>query len=100
MRPACPTLIYSCEFLNFSISRTRLDLAGRTAINEIEGRDDVDLDEYMDENSEKHDLMVEKIRIRLRLTTLKYQKMEDLVKAIGLPKEKLCTHCWDKSSYT
>lgn len=99
LRVACPTLLFPCEFLNFSISRTRLDLAGRTAINEIEGVDDVDLDEYMDENSEKHELMVEKIRIRLRLTTLKYQKMADLVNIIGLPKEKLCTHCWDKSSY-
>ena len=99
LRVACPTLLFSCEFLNFSISRTRLDLAGRTAIQEIEGRDDVDIEEYMDENSEKHKLMVEKIRIRLRLTTLKFQKMEDLVKAIGLPKERLCTHCWDHSSY-
>ena len=99
LRVACPVLLFSCEFLNFSISRTRLDLAGRTAIQEIEGRDDVDIEEYMDENSEKHKLMVEKIRIRLRLTTIKFQKMEDLVKAIGLPKEKLCTHCWDHSSY-
>jgi amidophosphoribosyltransferase len=99
LRVACPTLLFSCEFLNFSISRTRLDLAGRTAIQEIEGRDDVDIEEYMDENSEKHKLMVEKIRIRLRLTTLKFQKMEDLVNAIGLPKERLCTHCWDHSSY-
>ncbi|KPK80543.1 MAG: amidophosphoribosyltransferase, partial [Bacteroides sp. SM23_62_1] len=100
LRVACPTLLFPCEYLNFSISRTRLDLAGRTAIHEIEGRDDVDLDEYMDENSEKHELMVEKIRIRLRLTSLKYQKMANLVKAIGLPKEHLCTHCWDKSSYS
>jgi amidophosphoribosyltransferase len=100
LRVACPVLLFSCEFLNFSISRTRLDLAGRTAIQEIEGKDDVDINEYMDENSEKHRLMVEKIRIRLRLTTLKFQKMEDLVKAIGLPKEKLCTHCWDNSSFS
>jgi amidophosphoribosyltransferase len=89
LRVACPILLFSCDFLNFSISRTRLDLAGRTALQEIEGKEDVDINEYMDENSEKHSLMVEKIRIRLRLTTLKFQKMEDLVKAIGLPKEKL-----------
>jgi len=100
LRVACPTLLFSCEFLNFSISRTRLDLAGRTAIHEIEGHEDVDLDEYMDESSEKHELMIEKIRTRLRLTTIKYQKMADLVRAIGLPKENLCTHCWDKSSYS
>jgi amidophosphoribosyltransferase len=100
LRVACPVLLFSCEFLNFSISRTRLDLAGRTAIQEIEGKEDVEINEYMDENSEKHRLMVEKIRIRLRLTTIRFQKMEDLVKAIGLPKEKLCTHCWDNSSFS
>jgi len=100
LRVACPTLLFSCEFLNFSISRTRLDLAGRTAIQEIEGNDDVDLAEYMDENSEKHQVMVERIRRRLKLTTLKYQRMDDLIDAIGLPKEKLCTHCWDNSSYS
>ena len=43
--------------------------------------------------------MIDGIRRRLRLTTLKYQRIEDLVAAIGLPKEKLCTHCWDGSSY-
>jgi len=99
LRVACPTLLYPCEYLNFSISRTRLDLAGLTAIQELEGRDDVYLDEYSREGSEKHQAMVESIRKRLKLTTLKYQKMDDLVKAIGLPKEKLCTHCWDGSSY-
>ena len=94
------TLLFSCEFLNFSISRTKLDLAGLTAIKEIEGTEDVDLTEYMDENSDKHHEMVERIRKRLKLTTLKYQKMNDMVEAIGLPMEKLCTHCWDGSSYS
>ena len=100
LRVACPTLLFSCEFLNFSISRTKLDLAGLTAIKAMEGSEDVDLTDYMDENSDKNHEMVERIRKRLRLTTLKYQKMDDLVQAIGLPKEKLCTHCWDGSSYS
>ncbi len=99
MRPACPTLIYPCEFLNFSTSRSTLDLAGRKAIRELEDTDDKFLDEYANSNSEKNQAMVEKIRQRLKLTSLKYQKLENLVKAIGLPKEKLCTHCWDGSSY-
>jgi len=99
MRPACPTLIYPCEFLNFSTSRSTLDLAGRKAIRELEDTDDNFLDEYAKSNSEKNRAMVEKIRQRLKLTSLKYQKLENLVKAIGLPKEKLCTHCWDGSSY-
>jgi amidophosphoribosyltransferase len=99
MRPACPTLIFPCEFLNFSTSRSVLDLAGRKSIKELEGRDDMNLDEYLTPGSEKNLEMVERTRQRLRLTTLQYQKLADLVDAIGLPREKLCTHCWDNSSY-
>ncbi len=99
MRPACPTLIYQCDFLNFSLSRSTLDLAGRKAIKEIEGIEDAHLDEYSIAGSEKNLAMIEKIRQRLKLTSLKFQGMGDLVEAIGLPKEKLCTHCWDGSSY-
>jgi amidophosphoribosyltransferase len=99
MRPACPTLIYPCEFLNFSTSRSTLDLAGRKAISELEKGEDAFLDEYADSNSKKNSAMVDRIRQRLKLTSLKYQKLENLVNAIGLPKEKLCTHCWDGSSY-
>jgi amidophosphoribosyltransferase len=99
MRPACPTLIYPCDFLNFSTSRSTLDLAGRKAIKELEGTDDKFLDEYTRAGSEKNMAMTDKIRDKLKLTSLKFQKLEDLVEAIGLPKEKLCTHCWDGSSY-
>ncbi|MGD8435049.1 MAG: amidophosphoribosyltransferase [Syntrophobacterales bacterium] len=99
MRPACPTLIFPCEFLNFSTSRSRLDLAGRSVINEMEVSDEENLDEYYTPGSEKYVEMIDRIRQRLRLTTLQYQKLDDLVQAIGLPKEKLCTHCWDNSSY-
>ena len=99
MRPACPTLIFPCEFLNFSTSRSRLDLAGRSVINEIEVGEEENLDEYYTPGSEKYVEMIDRIRQRLRLTTLQYQKLDDLVQAIGLPKEKLCTHCWDNSSY-
>jgi amidophosphoribosyltransferase len=99
MRPACPTLIYPCDFLNFSTSRSTLDLAGRKAIAELVGADDSMLGEYAKAGSEKNLAMVDRIRQRLNLTSLQYQKLEDLVEAIGLPKEKLCTHCWDGSSY-
>lgn len=95
MRPACPPLVYGCKFLNFSRSRSELDLAGRRAIKEIEGRDDKHLEEYANPCSDRHCAMVERIRKRLKLTSLKYQKLDDLVAAIGLPKEKLCTYCWD-----
>lgn len=99
MRIACPCLIHPCEFLNFSTSRSTLDLAGRKAILAIEGTEDTDLTEYAVDGSEKHQAMIEKIIDELTLTSLRYQKLEDLVAAIGMPKEKLCTHCWDGSSY-
>ena len=99
MRPACPTLIYPCDFLNFSTSRSTLDLAGRKAIAELEDAEDKDLSDYATAGSKKNLAMVDNIRQRLKLTSLQYQNIEDLVAAIGLPKEKLCTHCWDGSSY-
>jgi len=99
MRTACPALVYPCEFLNFSSSRSTLDLAGRKVIQELEGREDRHLAEYADPDSEKHHRMVTAIGRNLKLTSLKYQRLDDLIQAIGLPKEKLCTHCWDGSSY-
>jgi amidophosphoribosyltransferase len=95
MRPACPPLVYSCKFLNFSRSRSELDLAGRKAIHEIEGAGDKFSKEYTDPDSQKYAVMVDRIRKRLNLTSLKYQRLPDLVEAIGLPREKLCTYCWD-----
>lgn len=99
IRPACPTLIHPCIFLNFSRSRSSLDLAGRRAIQELEGREDSHLEEYATPGTDRYHAMIEKIRQRLGVTSLQYQKLEDLVEAIGLPKEKVCTHCWDGSSY-
>lgn len=100
MRPACPCLIHPCDFLNFSTSRSTLDLAGRTAIRDLEGAEDRHLEAYANHGSEKQLAMVERIREQLHLSSLKYQRLEDLVAAIGLPRERLCTHCWDGSSYT
>ena len=99
MRIACPPLTYPCEFLNFSRSRSNLDLATHKAVRKLEGKDEFDMKEYSDIRNGKYTAMVEQIRKNLNLTTLTYQKLDDLVEAIGLPKEKLCTHCWDGSSY-
>ena len=99
MRIACPPLTYPCEFLNFSRSRSHLDLATHKAVKQLEGKDNFDMKEYSDMNNGKYKAMVEQIRKNLDLTTLKFQKLNDLVSAIGLPKEKLCTHCWDGSSH-
>jgi amidophosphoribosyltransferase len=95
MRPACPPLAFGCQFLNFSRSKSELDLAARKAIRELEGPEPGDITEYTRAGSEKYQAMVKSIAKRLNLTSLKYQKLEDLVAAIGLPKEKVCTFCWD-----
>lgn len=95
MRPACPPLVYGCKFLNFSQSRSELDLAARQAIKELEGEDDKHLEDYADPDSERHAKMVERVRQQLGLTSLKYQRLDDLVEAIGLPKGRVCTYCWD-----
>ena len=99
MRIACPCLIHPCEFLNFSTSRSTLDLAGRKAILELEGSETAALDEYATDGSSRHKAMTESICRRLKLSSLRYQTLQDLVDAIGLPKEQLCTHCWDGTSY-
>lgn len=94
MRPACPPLVYGCKFLNFSRSRSELELACRWAIKGL-GDKDPDLIAYANPDSEKYQAMVEHIRQKLNLTSLRYLRLDDLVKALGLPKEKLCTYCWD-----
>lgn len=95
MRPACPPLIHGCRFLNFSRSRSDLDLAGRRAIREIEGQEGEPHAGYADPASDKYHAMVDRIRNRLHLTTLQYQRLPDMIEAIGLPKERVCTYCWD-----
>lgn len=100
MRIACPPLLYSCEFLNFSRSKNVAELATRKAIKELEGRSIADVTAYQNPESPEYAAMLDEIRQKLNLTTLKFQRLDDLVEAIGLPKEKLCTHCWDNSSYS
>ena len=99
MRPACPTLVYACDFLNFSTSRSTMDLAGRKAISEIEKQETDLVEAYAQAGTPENQAMIERIGQHLGLTSLAYQKLDNLVSAIGLPKEKLCTHCWDGSSY-
>ena len=95
MRPACPPLVRGCKFLNFSRSSSEFDLAGRWAIREITGKKDDVLESYSDETSSQYQMMVDHIRKRLNLSTLKYQTITNMVEAIGLPKENVCTYCWD-----
>ena len=102
MRISCPPLLFPCMFVNFSASRSELDLITRRVIADLEGEGSVDqevLNEYANPNTERYRRMVEEIRSRLNLTSLKFQTLPNLVKSIGLPRHKLCTHCWDHSSY-
>jgi amidophosphoribosyltransferase len=92
IRPACPPLMFPCKF-NFS-TRSIHELAARKAIRSLEGYDLEDVSEYIDHNSEKYKKMVEWIAKDLAITTLRYQTVDDMVKAIGRPKEKLCLYCW------
>jgi amidophosphoribosyltransferase len=92
VRPACPPLMYPCRF-NLS-TRSVDELAARRAIRSIEHRDIEDISEYLDHNSEKYRKMIEWIARDLDVSTLKYQTVDDMVEAVGLPKEKLCLYCW------
>jgi amidophosphoribosyltransferase len=95
MRPACPPLAFGCKYLNFSRSRSELDLAARRAIGALEGPDFRDFSAYTRAGTPRYEAMVSGISQTLGLTSLRYQRLEDLVSAIGLPKNKLCTYCWD-----
>lgn len=97
IRPACPPLLFGCKYLNFSRSNSELDLITRRIIREREG-DQVSgelLSRYADPDSPQYGEMVEEIRRRLNFTTLKYHRLDDLVESIGLPRNRLCTYCWD-----
>jgi len=92
IRPACPPLMFPCRFA--LSTRSIEELAARKAIRALEGRDIKDVREYIDHRSKKYQEMVEWIRKELGATTLRYQRIEDMVDAIGLPREKLCLYCW------
>jgi amidophosphoribosyltransferase len=93
VRPACPPLMFPCRF-NLS-TRSTHELAARKAIRSLEGRDVEDVSQYVDHNSEEYRKMVDWIARDLGVSTLRYQTVDDMVEAIGRPKEKLCLYCWN-----
>lgn len=99
MRISCPPLIYPCKFLNFTGSKSELELITRRVIKNLEGDCSKNLPAYTTTNSPQYCKMVDCIRKDLNITTLKFNPLETLVKSIGLPKECICTHCFDGSSY-
>ncbi|MBQ8531176.1 MAG: amidophosphoribosyltransferase [Parabacteroides sp.] len=98
MRIACPPLIYSCPFIGFTSSKTPLELITRRIIKELEGDENKNLEKYATTDSPEYKKMVQIIADRFSLTSLKFNTVETLVEAIGLPKCKVCTHCFDGSS--
>lgn len=98
IRIACPPLIYSCPFIGFSASKSDLELITRRIIKDLEGDPDKNLDKYATTGSPEYERMVDIIRQNFGLTSLKFNSLETLVEAIGLPKCQICTHCFDGSS--
>lgn len=99
MRIACPPLIYGCRYLNFTSSKSEMELLTRRIIEELEGDANAHLDEYAKTGSCRYCKMVERMREKYGLSSLKFNTLENLVEAIGLPKEQICTHCFDGSSH-
>ena len=99
VRISCPPLVYGCPFIGFTNSKSDLELITRRIIRDFEGDDKSNLDKYSQTDSPEYQRMVDEIARRLGLTSLKFARLEDLIESIGLPKDHVCTHCFDGSSY-
>ncbi len=99
VRISCPPLLYGCNYLNFSTSKTDNELITRRVIAELEGGEVRNIEAYRDESSKQYANLVETIRKTVGVDTLKFNSLDTVCKAIGLPKCNLCTHCFDGSSF-
>lgn len=97
IRPACPPLLYGCKYLNFSRSKSEMELIGRVVIAELEDGEVTPeiLQEYADPDSEKYANMVEGIRKKLNFTSLRYHRLDDMLESVGIDPDCLCTYCWN-----
>ena len=97
IRPACPPLLYGCKYLNFSRSNSEMDLIARRVIERLENGNVTDeiLQEYADPESEKYERMVDEICKELNFTSLRFNRLDDMLDATGVDRCKLCTYCWD-----
>ena len=97
IRPACPPLFYGCKYLNFSRSTSEMELITRRVIKEFEGDNVSDevLREYTDPDSEKYQKMIDRICEKLHFTSLRYNRLDDMLAAVGIDPNKLCTYCWN-----
>jgi amidophosphoribosyltransferase len=97
VRPACPPILYGCKYLNFSRSSSEMDLIARRVIEKLENGNVTEevLQEYADPETEKYEQMLEEIRKQCNFTSLRYNRLDDMIEATGLDRSKLCTYCWD-----
>lgn len=97
IRPACPPLVYGCKYLNFSRSSSEMDLITRRVIERLENGNVTEeiLKEYTDPDSEKYEKMVEEICKELHFTSLRFNRLDDMLDACGIDKSQLCTYCWN-----
>ena len=97
IRPACPPLMYGCKYLNFSRSTSEMDLITRRVIDRLEDGNVTEevLQEYADPESPKYEQMVEEIRKELNFTSLRFNRLDDMLDAVGIDKSRLCTYCWN-----
>ena len=99
VRISCPPLVYGCKYIGFTSSKSDLELITRRIIKDFEGDDSKNLEAYAKTGTPEYQRMVNEIARRLGLTSVKFASLEDLIASIGIPKERLCTHCFDGSSY-
>ncbi|MCI5606164.1 MAG: amidophosphoribosyltransferase [Treponema sp.] len=97
IRPACPPLVFGCKYLNFSRSKSEMDLITRRIIEQFEGKDVSmeTLQEYCDPDNPKYEKMVEQIRKQLHFTTLRFHRLDDMLASVGINPENCCTYCWN-----
>ena len=97
IRPACPPILYGCKYLNFSRSTSEMELISRRVIEKLENGHVTDeiLKEYADPETGRYEAMLEEIRRQLNFTSLRFNRLDDMIEATGLDKSRLCTYCWD-----
>ena len=96
IRPACPPLLYGCKYLNFSRSTSDMDLITRRIIAEMEGSDKYpNLEVYANPDTAEYQEMISRICKQLNFTSLRYHRLDDMIEAVGIDRDKLCTYCWD-----
>ncbi len=96
IRPACPPLLYGCKYLNFSRSSSEMDLITRRVLKEMEDEGKkIDLKNYVDPDTPEYNEMVQRICRQLNFTSLRFHRLDDMIKSVGIDREKLCTYCWD-----